>query len=311
MCGIAGYLANSGQPVDRFLAGRMCARMAHRGPDGYGAFFGSGVALGHRRLSIIDVSGGAQPMGNEEGTLTVVFNGEIYNYEDLRRDLIEKGHRFRTCSDTEVLLHLYEEEGDRLPEFLNGMFTFAIWDAPNRTLFLARDRGREASLLHRIHFGAAFCFSSELKALTAVPEFADTVDPQASPIFLRSVIFRTQNDLSAGFKLPPGHCMTITPSGSRVRKYWSPTFAPIQMRTSAKRWRNRGPDQRFRPPTDDQRCSAGSVLSGGVDSGAVVAFMAASESVGAQDVHDRFHKLEIRRTPLRPHGGGPLCHGSP
>src|SRR5581483_1137604 len=111
--------------------------LQHRGPDGEGQFFGNSVALGHRRLSIIDLSGGAQPLGNEDGSIQVVFNGEIYNFLELRDDLLKRGHRFRTQSDTEVLVHLYEEHGERMPEYLNGMFAFAIWDARKRELFLA------------------------------------------------------------------------------------------------------------------------------------------------------------------------------
>src|SRR5262245_13323477 len=116
MCGIAGYIASEGAPPNRSLIEAMTTRLAHRGPDGAGYYCDSFVALGHRRLSIIDLSGGAQPLGNEDGSIQITFNGEIYNYQELRRGLVERGHCFRTQSDTEVLVHLYEEEGERLPE---------------------------------------------------------------------------------------------------------------------------------------------------------------------------------------------------
>src|SRR5262249_37278694 len=126
MCGIAGYLSGE-LPPDLSVVKRMCDRISHRGPDDYACFSDDHVALGHRRLSIIDLAGGRQPLGNEDGSVQVIFNGEIYNYLELRQDLLSKGHRFATRSDTEVLVHLYEEVGERLPECLNGMFAFAIW----------------------------------------------------------------------------------------------------------------------------------------------------------------------------------------
>src|SRR5215470_17104574 len=140
MCGIAGYLTTEKRRLDPDLLKTMCDRLAHRGPDAYGCFVDPPVALGHRRLSIIDLSTGDQPLGNEDGSIQVVFNGEIYNYRELGRELRNKGHRFRTESDTEVLVHLYEDVGERLPEFLNGMFAFALWDRRRERLLLARDR---------------------------------------------------------------------------------------------------------------------------------------------------------------------------
>src|SRR5690349_21414558 len=128
MCGIAGYLPVNGSEPDPSVLTAMCDRLRHRGPDAAGYFIGRTVALGHRRLSIIDVAGGDQPLTNEDGTLQIIFNGEIYNYLELRQELVKKGHRFTTRSDTEVMVHLYEEAGERMPEYLNGMFALAIWD---------------------------------------------------------------------------------------------------------------------------------------------------------------------------------------
>src|SRR5574341_1251252 len=136
MCGIAGFLGEG----DRAILERMLAALAHRGPDDAGTWVAPGVGLGNRRLAIIDLAGGHQPMTNEDQTLQVVFNGEIYNFRELRSDLAQRGHRFQTRSDTEVILHAYEQYGEACVGHLRGMFAFALWDARRATLFLARDR---------------------------------------------------------------------------------------------------------------------------------------------------------------------------
>ena len=277
MCGIAGYLTSGRGSQDRSVLNTMCDRIAHRGPDGYGEFFEGDVALGHRRLSIIDVSGGAQPMGNEDGTVTVIFNGEIYNYKELRSDLVTKGHQFRTHSDTEVLVHLYEEEGERLPELLNGMFAFAIWDSRERKLFLARDCMGEKPLYYTESIpGLRFCFSSELKAMTAVPGFAADVEPRSVADFLAfgyvpdpATIFRNI------YKLPPAHCISVTGNSTRLRKYWAPSFVPdpaADFGRKAEEIQALAGDAVARRMMSD--VPLGAFLSGGVDSGAVVSFMA-------------------------------------
>src|SRR6266540_4218573 len=140
MCGIAGVVSSDGRPGDGPAVLAMCARMVHRGPDDDGLFTATDIALGARRLSIIDVAGGHQPLGNEDGSVQVVLNGELYNFPELREQLVGHGHRFKSRSDTEVLAHAYEEWGDDLVERLNGMFAFAIWDGPRRRLLLSRDR---------------------------------------------------------------------------------------------------------------------------------------------------------------------------
>ena len=141
MCGIAGlFFSDPTAPVDRAVLRAMGESIAHRGPDAEGFWAGSGVGLAHRRLSIIDLAGGDQPLGNEDGSVQVVFNGEIYNFQELRAGLEARGHRFRTRSDTEVLVHLYEEEGEELVRRLRGMFAFALWDRRRKALLLARDR---------------------------------------------------------------------------------------------------------------------------------------------------------------------------
>jgi asparagine synthase (glutamine-hydrolysing) len=164
MCGISGFV-NRHRPADPALLRRMTDVIAHRGPDGSGSYIDGPVALGHRRLSIIDLSSnGAQPMHNEDGKITVTFNGEIYNYLALRDELIARGHVFRSRCDTEVLVHGYEEWGEALPERLAGMFAFAIWDARRQRLFLARDRLGKKPLYY--HLGKErFVFGSEIKSL--------------------------------------------------------------------------------------------------------------------------------------------------
>src|ERR1019366_4522438 len=277
MCGIAGYLTIDRIVPDGMLVKRMCDRLIHRGPDGEGYYCAPGVSLGHRRLSLIDVSGGSPPMGNEDGSLQVVFNGEIYNFLELRRDLVEKGHRFVTRSDTEVLVHLYEEVGERLPEYLNGMFAFAIWDSRRKELFLERDRfGKKPLYYSSSVAGTRFCFASELKGLTALPGFDAAVNPRSVADFLAfSYVPDPDTIYQDVFKLMPAHSLTVTESGVRRRRYWQPSFAI-------------DPDLRFDDVVEEIRSLAadaverrmisdvplGAFLSGGVDSSAVVAFMA-------------------------------------
>jgi asparagine synthase (glutamine-hydrolysing) len=226
MCGIAGFLTTEARIPDGALLERMCTTLTHRGPDAHGYFCDSHAALGHRRLSIIDTTGGQQPLGNEDGTIQVVFNGEIYNFEELRRDLLEKGHHFATRSDTEVLVHLYEEVGDRLPSFLNGMFAFAIWDSTRQELFLARDRLGKKPLYYSLSGpGMRFCFASELKALAAVPGFDGAVNYRALADFLSFGYVPDPDTIYEQVsKLPPGHHLTVRWSGAHLRKYWTPQF---------------------------------------------------------------------------------------
>src|SRR3954463_13282001 len=184
MCGIAGVLyREAGRPADRAVLEAMGRALAHRGPDGEGFLSEPGVGLVHRRLAIIDLEGGRQPLGNEDGSIQVVFNGEIYNYQELTAWLEGRGHRFRTRSDTEVLVHLYEELGDELVTRLRGMFAFALWDRPRRRLLLARDRlGIKPLYLYRD--SEKVIFGSELKALLAYPGLARDVDAAALEDYL-------------------------------------------------------------------------------------------------------------------------------
>src|SRR5438445_2636631 len=177
MCGIAGLLHLDGSPVPRETIEAMCERIRHRGPDDHGFWSNDGVGLGHRRLSIIDLSPrGRNPMANEDESVWLIFNGEIYNYRDLKPPLINAGHRFHSATDSEVLIHLYEERGPDAVRELNGMFAFALWDRRKRRLLLARDRFGVKPLYYTT-IGNRFAFASEVKAFLAVPGFEARVDP--------------------------------------------------------------------------------------------------------------------------------------
>jgi asparagine synthase (glutamine-hydrolysing) len=247
--------------------------IAHRGPDAEGFWTDPGLGLVHRRLSIIDLGGGDQPIGNEDGSVQVVFNGEIYNYRDLRADLEKRGHRFRTNSDTEVLVHLYEEHGAALVDRLRGMFAFALWDRVRRTLVLARDRvGIKPLFLYRDH--EKLVFGSELKAILAHPGVDRSVDPAALEDYLmlgmvpgsRAIFRRVE-------KLPPAHVLTIQADSldARPRRYWQLQFEPDD-RLTFDDWQE---SIRAKVRESVQRhliadVPVGAFLSGGVDSSVIV-----------------------------------------
>lgn len=301
MCGIAGYLASERTRVNSAWLRPMCDRMIHRGPDGYGEYFDEHAALGHRRLSIIDVSGGAQPLGNEDGSLQIVFNGEIYNYVELQRDLMRRGHQFRTKSDTEVLVHLYEEEGDRMPEFLNGMFAFAIWDRRHQELFLARDRFGEKPLYYSFSIvGTRFCFASELKALAALPGFDPTISNQSVADFLTlSYVPDPQTIYADVYKLEPGHSLTVRRSSANMRRYWRLEFDTFDSgRDPADEVLALATDSVQRRMISD--VPLGAFLSGGVDSSAIVALMSRSGNTQIKTfsigfTNKRFDELDYAR----------------
>src|SRR5688500_6512333 len=210
MCGIAGVLyADPARPVDPLVLKHMGDAIAHRGPDAEGFLTDPGLGLVHRRLSIIDLSGGDQPIGNEDGSLQVIFNGEIYNYRELRAGLEARGHRLRTHSDTEVIVHLYEEEGEQLIERLRGMFTFAIWDRPRRRLLLARDRlGIKPLYVYRD--AEKLLFASELKAILAHSGVPRRIDPLALEDYLAYGMVPGPRSIFQGIeKLPPAHTLLV------------------------------------------------------------------------------------------------------
>jgi asparagine synthase (glutamine-hydrolysing) len=223
MCGICGIFDFKGHPVDRDLLERMNQRISHRGPDGDGFFVSGPVGLSNRRLSIIDLAGGWQPVGNEDGSLQVVFNGEIYNFIELRDELMEKGHVFKTRSDTEVIVHAYEQWGVECVSKFNGIFAFALWDSNQRRLFVARDH-LGVKPLYYVMLGDRILFSSEIKALLADPSCPKEVDIQAlSQLFTLRYVPSPRTLFKGIQKLPPGHRMIIQSSGVHVERYWKST----------------------------------------------------------------------------------------
>ena len=272
MCGIAGIV---GGAPGRDTLDAMLASLEHRGPDDRGAFIGDGVALGMTRLSIIDLVTGQQPMSSDDGAARIVFNGEIYNFRAVRAELQARGHRFRTQSDTEVILRAWEADGERCVERLRGMFAFAIWDARRRRLFLARDRlGKKP--LYYWRGGGALVFASEIKALLCHPGPGRAVDWPALHHYLAYGYTPAGRSAFAGImKLPPGHTATLDGDTFTARRYWSlPAAAPaIRLAPAelAQRLREEIREAvRLRLESD---VPLGAFLSGGVDSSVVVASM--------------------------------------
>src|SRR5713226_3412372 len=220
MCGIVGKI-NFGGAVDESILHRMCAVIEHRGPDSLGVYARDGAGLGIRRLAVIDVAGGDQPIFNEDGTVVVVMNGEIYNFLALRDELLGLGHRFSSRSDAEVLVHLYEEYGDEMVHRLRGMFAFAIWDVRARRLICARDRVGKKPLFWAQH-GNTVWFASEIRALLEDPAVDRGVDHAAIDAYLTlQYVPHPLSAFKAIRKVPPACTLTVTASGATIRRYWS------------------------------------------------------------------------------------------
>jgi asparagine synthase (glutamine-hydrolysing) len=233
MCGICGKLFfDSEASVSGALLRHMADAMIHRGPDDDGFYLSGQIGLGFRRLSIIDLSGGHQPLSNEDGTAWIIFNGEIYNYQDLRAELVAKGHIFKTRSDTEVIVHLYEEYGTDCVQRLRGMFGFAIWDARDRSLFLARDRIGIKPLYYYVD-SKCIVFGSELKAILADPTIPRDVAPELIDRFLSYYYMPGGQTLLRNlFKLEPGHTLLAKNGRYEVRRYWDLHFAVSESQRS-------------------------------------------------------------------------------
>ena len=282
MCGIAGFVETSRpdarsprNEADFALVHRMCEVIRHRGPDDEGIHVEAGVGLGMRRLSIIDLSTGHQPIHNEDRTVWIVFNGEIYNYRELRRELEAAGHRFYTSSDTETIVHAYEEWGEAAFGRLRGMFGIALWDRPGRTLLIARDRAG-IKPLHFVERGARLYFGSEIKSLIAAGAVEPAIDLEALDHYLSFLYAPRDRSLFKGVrKLPPGHFLRWRDGKADIVKYWEIS--------AAEPFRG-GPDEAARALrgvlTDAVRSHMvsdvplGAFLSGGVDSSIVVGLMA-------------------------------------
>jgi len=278
MCGIAGIVEQKpGAAPARDVLERMASLLQHRGPDDQGIAVRGEAGLAHRRLSIIDLSGGHQPMEGAGGALTIVFNGEIYNFREVRSALESKGAAFATRSDTEVLLQAYAAWGERCVERLNGMFAFAIWDAPRRRLFAARDRLGKKPFYYALT-ADRFVFASELKAVLAAPGVPREVDPEAVDEFLSSYyVGGARTILRNVAKLPPAHWLTLEGGRLAVQRYWRPTFRADDPPRRDEEYQEEV-ESRFRDSVRRRLISdvpLGAFLSGGVDSSAVVAMMAA------------------------------------
>jgi asparagine synthase (glutamine-hydrolysing) len=281
MCGIAGFIdyweRNTGDSFERGrLLKDMCDVIRHRGPDDDGFFLKHGVALGMRRLSIIDLVSGAQPISGEDGSVTIVFNGEIYSFQELTTELQKRGHTFKTHSDTEAIVHAYEEFGPDCANHLRGMFAFAIWDDKKREVFIARDRVGKKPLYYTITKRGTLVFGSEIKSLLEHPDVTREINLEAVDAFFTLgyvpdplTIFRDVH------KLPPGHYLTFSAGGLKVQQYWDFNFEPAA---------SRNPEDyldelrallnesvRLRLISD---VPLGAFLSGGIDSSTVVALMA-------------------------------------
>ena len=279
MCGICGVLELRGGRFREEDLHAMSNTLLHRGPDDQGNFLAGPVALGFRRLSIVDLAGGHQPMANEDGTIWIVFNGEIYNHRELRPALEQRGHRYATNSDTETILHLYEEYGQHCVHHLRGMFAFALWDARRKKLFCARDRLGIKPFYYAIT-GNRFVFASEAKALFEIPGFQPRLNRRALPEFFAFGYLSSDETLFEGVrKLLPGHHLQIELTNHdaepKVAQYWDLDIAPSSERSEAEYV------EQFREQFSDTVNShlmsdvpVGVFLSGGLDSSSIAAVMA-------------------------------------
>ena len=276
MCGIAGkFNFADGAPVARELVARMNVAQTHRGPDGSGEYFDRGVGLAHRRLSILDVAGGHQPMANEDNTIWIVFNGEIYNFPELRDRLEAKGHRFRSHCDTEAIVHLYEDLGENCVGELRGMFAFAIWDSRTETLFIARDRLGIKPLHYTVLDGKSLVFGSEIKAILQDETVPRRVNLDALSEYVSLLYVPDPATMFAGVqKLPPAHTLTCDRNGVRVRRYWDVRYDVNELLTE-----EQANEQLFdllKGTVKNHLLSdvpLGAFLSGGVDSSTIVGLM--------------------------------------
>jgi asparagine synthase (glutamine-hydrolysing) len=282
MCGICGILNLALEPVaHRERIDRMSARLEHRGPDSHGKFELPHLALAIRRLSIIDLETGDQPLSNESGDVTLVFNGEIYNYRELRAQLLQRGHRFKTHSDGEVIAHLYEEQGTDFVRELNGMFAIALWDDRARRLVLARDRAGEKPLYYWRH-DQTFLFASEIKALFEYPGLGREIDPVALAQYFFYGHFPTPRTIYASIKkLPAAHLMVVAGGEIRIEEYWRlRDYLCPAGRPPTIGWEERALAEALRVRLREAAISRlvsdvplGVFLSGGVDSSTLVATM--------------------------------------
>jgi asparagine synthase (glutamine-hydrolysing) len=280
MCGICGLISYSQPASVADAVSRMCDSIAHRGPDGDGVFTHQHAAIAHRRLSIIDLEGGRQPMSTPDGQLHITYNGEIYNYRELRRQLEKRGCRFRTSSDTEVVLYAYQEWGRACVERFEGMFALAVLDLRRREILLARDHFGIKPLLYRVH-PKSFAFASEFQALKTLPDWSGEIDLTSIDLYLRYQYIPAPRTAWRGvFKLPAGHRLIVglDEPWHKIERYWSPTFTKpglVSRRATAETIA----EQLDHVVRDSVRrhlvadVPFGALLSGGIDSSLVVGYM--------------------------------------
>ncbi len=273
MCGIFGKYATDG--VTRQSLERMAEVLYHRGPDDMGIYLDGCIGIGNRRLSIIDLEGGRQPISNEDGTIQLVYNGEIYNYRALKKELEARGHRFQTSTDTEVIVHLYEDEGEDCVQHLEGMFAFALWDSRKNRLFLARDRLGQKPLYYYYRPGL-FIFGSEIKAILEDTAVTPAVDPLAMHHYLSLRFVPPPRTMFDGIsKLPAAHSMVVDKDRLATRRYWQLSYAPKLKISEGDALE--GLDALLGQAVDSHTVSdvpVGALLSGGLDSGLLTALLA-------------------------------------
>ncbi|MEW6679587.1 MAG: asparagine synthase (glutamine-hydrolyzing), partial [bacterium] len=275
MSGICGRLNLDGSPIDKSLLERMTDVLSHRGPDDSGIYINQEIGLGHRRLSIIDLSLGHQPMSNETEKIWIVCNGEIYNFQELKENLIKNGHSFKTHSDTEVILHLYEDYGISCLKQLRGMFSFAIWDIEKKRLFLVRDRLGSKPLVYT-RDKEKFLFASEIKSILEDKDIPREIDPIAIHHYLSYGYIPSPLTIFKGIKkLSPGSFLILEKKEERIERYWMPVYQPklkiSEDEAISEILRLLKEATRLRLISD---VPLGAFLSGGIDSSAVVAMMA-------------------------------------
>lgn len=299
MCGILGKISfDPTRPVEEALLRRMCQVLRHRGPDGEGIYLKGPVGLGHRRLAIIDLSeAGRQPMPNEDGTLWITFNGEIYNFLELRDDLLKMGHCFRSKTDTEVILHLYEEKGVECLNDLRGMFAFAIWDEKAKTLFLARDRLGKKPLFYYLDH-EKFLFASEPKAILQDPDVKGEPDLEAIHHYLTYGYVPSPYSAFKGIKkLPPAHYLLLKDGSIQVERYWRLSY---KKQGSGEEEFCQELRERLKEAVKVRLVSdvpLGAFLSGGIDSSAIVAFMSMLSSEPVKTFSIGFEEEEYNELP--------------
>ena len=279
MCGIVGIMDTRGsRGIEREALRRMNESQHHRGPDEGELYLEPGLGMGHRRLSVIDIATGQQPLRSADGNMTLVFNGEIYNYRKLRDELIALGHVFRTKSDTEVVMQAYQAWGEDCLRRLRGMFAFALWDRSRQSLFMARDHVGVKPMFYSLLPNGLFVFGSELKSIMTFPELSRELNPRAvEDYFAFGYVPEPKTIFNNAFKLSPGHCITLRVGDTQVnaRRYWDLPFSPHPPRPEAEVTEELAARlQEAVLSQTESEVPLGAFLSGGVDSSAVVAMMA-------------------------------------